>query len=176
MIRVYWCGTPLAGCRTTVLNVARVVVPSFEPGNTPYSTYGGWLVSTGEQRDILCLREQVRASEHYEVISDMITRPEYAEQAAFLSKTDAIVFVVDSQRTRRVANEYYFSRLRRDLNAVSRDLEAIPLILQLNKRDLPDVEEVDILAARHQTSLSVACATIGTLGMGLMDLLARLPR
>lgn len=163
----------MAGCRTTLSTIGRRSSPLFEPGSTPYNPCGGWLCSiSGATRSIeVCLREQVRRAEHYETISDVIGQKEYAEQAKFLESVDAVVFVVDSQKARLAANEYYLARLRRDLDTVSRDVDAIPVFLQINKRDLPDLVDVEVLANSLRTQRSKALATIATASTGIADLI-----
>lgn len=55
-----------------------------------------------------------------------------------LSRADAVVFVADSQRTQGVNNGEAFENLAHNAKVVGLDFEKLPLVVQFNKRDLPD--------------------------------------
>jgi signal recognition particle receptor subunit beta len=56
-----------------------------------------------------------------------------------LSRTDGVVFVADSQRDQALNNGVAFENLTRNASIVGLDLSALPLIVQFNKRDLPNI-------------------------------------
>ncbi len=56
-----------------------------------------------------------------------------------LKGADGIVFVADSQRAMVDANLESLANLRENLSEIGLELDEIPLVLQLNKRDLPNV-------------------------------------
>src|SRR5213082_2259216 len=60
-----------------------------------------------------------------------------------LKGVDGIVFVADSQRPMLEANAESFRNLRYNLREIGLDLDEIPLVVQLNKRDLPTISTVD---------------------------------
>jgi mutual gliding-motility protein MglA len=60
-----------------------------------------------------------------------------------LKGVDGIVFVADSQRPMLDANAESFKNLRDNLREIGLDLDEIPLVVQLNKRDLPSTSTVD---------------------------------
>lgn len=63
-----------------------------------------------------------------------------------LKGVDGVVFVADSQRPMLKANVESFRNLEENLAELDLAVDAIPLVLQYNKRDLPDpcpVEEMD---------------------------------
>lgn len=62
-----------------------------------------------------------------------------------LKGVDGIVFVADSQPAALDANVGSFKNLRENLNEIGLNLDDIPLVLQLNKRDLPNVTKVDTI-------------------------------
>lgn len=62
-----------------------------------------------------------------------------------LKGVDGIVFVADSQVAMQDANLDSFKNLRDNLGEIGLDLDDIPLVLQLNKRDLPNVASVDAM-------------------------------
>jgi len=62
-----------------------------------------------------------------------------------LKGADGIVFVADSQAAMLDANVDSFRNLKENLAEIGLDFNDIPLVLQLNKRDLPNVLRKDIL-------------------------------
>jgi signal recognition particle receptor subunit beta len=60
-----------------------------------------------------------------------------------LKGVDGIVFVADSQKAMLDANLESFKNLRENLGEIGLSIDEIPLILQLNKRDLPNIAPVD---------------------------------
>jgi signal recognition particle receptor subunit beta len=60
-----------------------------------------------------------------------------------LKGVDGIVFVADSQKPMLDANLESFKNLRENLGEIGLSIDEIPLILQLNKRDLPNIAPVD---------------------------------
>jgi signal recognition particle receptor subunit beta len=67
---------------------------------------------------------------------------------AVLSRADGVVFVADSQRTESVNNGESFDNLALNAARVGLDFERLPLVVQFNKRDLPDIVSEEELRAR----------------------------
>jgi signal recognition particle receptor subunit beta len=63
-----------------------------------------------------------------------------------LKGVDGIVFVADSQQERMDANVEALDNLMANLKEHGYDFNKIPYVLQLNKRDLPNVLSVDALS------------------------------
>jgi signal recognition particle receptor subunit beta len=57
-----------------------------------------------------------------------------------LSGADGVVFVADSQRSAASANAYSWRDMEANLKSNGIDFDAIPKVMQFNKRDLPDVK------------------------------------
>jgi signal recognition particle receptor subunit beta len=57
-----------------------------------------------------------------------------------LAGADAVVFVADSQRSAASANAYSWRDMEANLKANGIDFEAVPKVVQFNKRDFPDVK------------------------------------
>src|SRR5687768_14453059 len=66
-----------------------------------------------------------------------------ATRKLVLKGVDGIVFVADSQAAMLDANVDSLKNLRENLAEIGLDLDDIPVVLQLNKRDLPNVAEVE---------------------------------
>src|SRR5919198_1655908 len=69
-------------------------------------------------------------------------------RVAVLTGVDGVVFVADSGRERFRENLQSMQEMSRILEALGRPLDQIPLVIQYNKRDLPDAVPVPVLQAR----------------------------
>jgi len=65
-----------------------------------------------------------------------------------LKGVDGLVFVADSQVAMQDANVESFYNLRENLGEIGLKIDDIPLVVQLNKRDLPNVASKDDMLAR----------------------------
>jgi len=84
-----------------------------------------------------------------------------------LKGVDGIVFVADSQNAMMEANLESLKNLRDNLTELGVKIEDIPLVLQFNKRDLPNVADVDLLReqldpeGKHDFLEAVAATGVG---------------
>jgi mutual gliding-motility protein MglA len=84
-----------------------------------------------------------------------------------LKGVDGIVFVADSQNAMMEANLESFKNLKENLAEIGLNIGELPLVLQFNKRDLPNIADVDTLRAALDTESkydfmeSVAATGIG---------------
>ncbi|MCU1245550.1 MAG: gliding motility protein [Acidobacteria bacterium] len=84
-----------------------------------------------------------------------------------LKGVDGIVFVADSQKAMLEANAESFRNLRENLAEIGLDLDELPIVFQLNKRDLPNIADPDAILAvldperRYEFVESVASTGIG---------------
>ncbi len=88
-----------------------------------------------------------------------------------LQGADGVAFIADSQRSETRANQEAFLDMQRNLRDNGIDPARMPLVIQFNKRDLPDVrpdEEIDRLAARGREPVFKAVAIRG---VGVMETL-----
>ncbi len=88
-----------------------------------------------------------------------------ASRKLILKGVDGIVFVADSQEVRRDANKDSVENLKQNLIDHGHDPATIPYVLQLNKRDLPQVTPSDELKedlAFRDEPVYEAVATNGT--------------
>ncbi|MCL2761411.1 MAG: ADP-ribosylation factor-like protein [Desulfuromonadales bacterium] len=82
-----------------------------------------------------------------------------------LKGIDGIVFVADSQKERHDANIESLNDLRQNLQEQGHDLDSIPLVIQYNKRDLPNIMPVaDMRKDLNPRGVEdfEACANAGT--------------
>jgi len=73
-----------------------------------------------------------------------------ASRKLILKGADGVVFVADSQEERMDANLETLENLQEHLKEHNLNFDSIPYLLQLNKRDLPDILSVDELKDKLQ--------------------------
>jgi signal recognition particle receptor subunit beta len=81
-----------------------------------------------------------------------------------LRGADGVAFIADSQRAEASANQESFLDLRRNLKENGLNVEKLPLVIQFNKRDLPNIrseEEIEQMARRGREPIYLAVATRG---------------
>jgi len=101
---------------------------------------------------------------------------------AVLSRTDGVVFVADSQRNQAINNGSSFENLLANVAMVGLNPQTLPLVVQFNKRDLPEIlteEEIHARMANAQWPIFFASALEGsgvkeTFGALLTDMYDRL--
>jgi mutual gliding-motility protein MglA len=85
-----------------------------------------------------------------------------ASRKLILKGVDGVIFVADSQVERMDANVEAIENLETNLKSQGYDLMAIPYVLQLNKRDLPNVASVDemkrLLAKKNEPIFEAVAA------------------
>lgn len=82
-----------------------------------------------------------------------------------LKGADGIVFVADSQREMLQANQESLANLRENLAEQGKCVDDIPMVIQYNKRDLPNamvIEELDRVLNPRKLPTFSACAHDGT--------------
>ena len=100
-----------------------------------------------------------------------------ATRRLVLQGVDGIVFVADSRKSETKANQASFLNMQANLKENNVDPTTIPLVVQFNKRDLPNVrsdEELEKLAKRGTEPVykAIAIRGVGVLEtlLGLMDI------
>ncbi len=87
-----------------------------------------------------------------------------ASRKLILKGVDGVVFVADSQVERMEANLESFDNLKTNLAEQGYDMANVPLVIQYNKRDLPNAAPLDemrrLLNTRQQPDFEAA-ATVG---------------
>lgn len=93
---------------------------------------------------------------------------------AVLSRADGVVFVADSQRTQSTNNAQSFENLAKNVARVGLDFNSLPMVVQFNKRDLPDiVTEEDVLQRWSKTQWPILFGS-ATLGKGVEETFQKL--
>jgi signal recognition particle receptor subunit beta len=94
-----------------------------------------------------------------------------ASRKLILKGVDGVVFVADSQEERMDANIESLYNLEENLQTQGYDLKTIPYVLQLNKRDLPNIVPVEDLKAELQRKGEPVLEAIAATGVGVFDTL-----
>ena len=88
-----------------------------------------------------------------------------ATRKLVLRGADGLVFVIDSQKHKKLANLESFSNLEENLREHGKDLRDLPHILQMNKVDLGNAiaaKELNDLMNKYNVPYFATCATSGT--------------
>jgi signal recognition particle receptor subunit beta len=94
-----------------------------------------------------------------------------ASRKLILKGVDGVVFVADSQVERMEANIESLDNLRSNLKEQGYDLDALPLVLQWNKRDLPNVVPTDEMEKALNFRKVPAFEAVAPEGIGVFETL-----
>lgn len=111
--------------------------------------------------------------EGYSVRFNMYTVPGQvfyeASRRLILEGADGVVFVADSQKSRLDDNLESFAMLQASLADFGVDWEGFPLVLQYNKRDLPDILPVGTLEGKLGLNGLPILEAVATEGRGVLE-------
>ena len=94
-----------------------------------------------------------------------------ASRKLILKGVDGVVFVADSQEERMDANIESLYNLEENLATQGYDLMKLPYVLQLNKRDLPNVIPMEDLAYELRKKDEPVFEAVAATGVGVFDTL-----
>jgi mutual gliding-motility protein MglA len=94
-----------------------------------------------------------------------------ASRRLILKGADGVVFVADSQEERLDANLETLDNLREHLKDHNLDFNTIPYVLQLNKRDLPNILSVEELRKQLSVKDEPSVEGVAVTGQGVFDTL-----
>jgi signal recognition particle receptor subunit beta len=99
-----------------------------------------------------------------------------ASRKLILRGVDGVVFVADSQEERMDANLEALDNLQDNLKEHNYELAKIPYVLQLNKRDLPNVLPVDTLKKELLKKGEPVFEAVAYSGTGVFETLKEVAR
>ncbi len=99
-----------------------------------------------------------------------------ATRKLVLNGADGVVFVADSQRAAMDSNLESMSNLETNLGELGIDLAAFPLVVQYNKRDLPEVVPVEELRRELNPRRAPDLPTVARRGENVLDGLKEITR
>ena len=94
-----------------------------------------------------------------------------ASRKLILRGVDGVVFVADSQPERMDANFESLENLQDNLKEYGYDFNEMPYVLQLNKRDLPNVMTVEDMNKALQKKTEPALEAVAVTGAGVFETL-----
>jgi signal recognition particle receptor subunit beta len=94
-----------------------------------------------------------------------------ASRKLILRGVDGLVFVADSQVERMEANLESYQGLERNLAEQGYDVSKVPMVMQWNKRDLPNIVPVEDLQFQLNKRKFPAFEAVATNGQGVFDTL-----
>ena len=99
-----------------------------------------------------------------------------ASRKLILRGVDGIVFVADSQEQRMDANVEALDNLMSNLKEHGYDFNKIPYVLQLNKRDLPNILTVDELSKELRKKNEPVLEAVAFQGTGVFETLKEIAK
>jgi signal recognition particle receptor subunit beta len=99
-----------------------------------------------------------------------------ASRKLILRGVDGIVFVADSQEQRMDANVEALENLMSNLQEHGYDFNKIPYVLQLNKRDLPNILSPDALNKELRKKNEAVVEAVAFQGVGVFETLKEIAR
>lgn len=171
MIRVYVGGTLLAGTRSVMRGIGRLLVsPRFDPVSEKYDAEDGW-VCKNDMGAAFGIRMKTLTTRFYDPADETET-VEVRAEAAFLRATDVLVWVLDSQRARADGNRESLQRFRTSLTRLGKDPSTVPAVMVWNKQDLDELLSESEMEQIIQWPRVKQVATIATEGHGIEDVVS----
>ncbi|OGT03862.1 MAG: GTPase [Gallionellales bacterium RBG_16_57_15] len=97
-----------------------------------------------------------------------------ATRKAVLSRADGVVFVADSQRSQGINNSESFQNLEENVHRVGLNFKSLPLVVQFNKRDLPNVLTEEEIRERWSAAPWPLVMATALTGSGVRETFVRL--
>jgi mutual gliding-motility protein MglA len=88
-----------------------------------------------------------------------------------LQGTDAVAFVADCRRSEAASTLAYWNNMLRNLEANGLDYRSLPIVVQMNKRDLPDARQEDELADLYKVIQPPVIPAVAIRGEGVVETL-----
>lgn len=89
---------------------------------------------------------------------------------------DGIVFVADSQESRREANLFSLQNLMDNLQYHRINIDEVPMVMQYNKRDVPDVLPISLMQRELNPFNRESFESVAITGEGVFDTLKAISR
>ncbi len=173
-VKIVYYGPPLSGKTTNLIQIHSKTDPRIR----------GELVSlkTREDRTIYFdfLQLELGQIEGLKPRFNLYTVPGQiryvASRKLVLQGADGVVFVADSQAQMRRSNIAAMRNLEQNLRELGLDPSNFPLVLQLNKRDLPGLAPTALLRADLGHNGAPCFSSVATEGVGVFDTLKAMIR
>lgn len=94
-----------------------------------------------------------------------------ATRRIVLQNTDAVAFIADSRRSAAIENNNYWRNLHENMRENGLDPEQIPVVIQYNKRDLPDTKTDEEIEDTRRKGREHVVGAIAIRDVGVMETL-----
>ena len=141
--KIVYCGTPLCGKTTNIAQLHAKLDPSCRSDLVSLSTASDRTLFF----DFLSVEAPAipgyRTTFHLYTVPGQITYN--ATLQLVLREADGVIFVADSQMDRQRANLQALQNLEANLRLNGSSLDVLPVVMQYNKRDVPNAAPVEYL-------------------------------
>lgn len=94
-----------------------------------------------------------------------------ATRRVVLQNADAVAFIADSRRSASAENNASWRKLRANMRENGLEAAQVPVVIQFNKRDLPDAQTDEELEAARQRGAEPVVGAVALRGEGVMETL-----
>jgi mutual gliding-motility protein MglA len=94
-----------------------------------------------------------------------------ATRRVVLQNADAVAFIADSRRSASAENNAYWRKLRANMREIGLDASQVPVVIQFNKRDLPDAQTDAELEEARKKGAEPVVGAVALRGEGVMETL-----
>jgi GTPase SAR1 family protein len=94
-----------------------------------------------------------------------------ATRRVVLQNADGVAFIADSRRGAAGENNAYWRKLRSNMRENGLDASQVPVVIQFNKRDLPDAQTDEELEQARQRGSEPVVGAVALRGEGVMETL-----
>jgi signal recognition particle receptor subunit beta len=90
-------------------------------------------------------------------------------RVSVLKGADCVIFVADSQASKLQENIESWNELQEQLRRLNKDITKFPLVMQWNKRDLPDILPVSVLEKYLNSYRAPSFESVAVSGKGVIE-------
>jgi signal recognition particle receptor subunit beta len=163
VLKLVYYGPPLSGKTTNLQAIHRLLGPDLTGHLTT--------LNTADDRTLFfdLLPVVFQSAGGYRIKLKLFTVPGQVIHAAtrrlVLAGADGVAFIADSQVSESRANNEYWHGMRHYLTETGIDPDRVPLVIQFNKRDLPNIrseQELEAVRVKGREPIYKAVAIRGT--------------
>lgn len=92
-----------------------------------------------------------------------------ATRRIVLQNADAVAFIADSRRSASAENNAYWRNMLENMRENALDPEQVPIVIQFNKRDLPDTRSDDEIAEARTRGKEPVIGAVAIRGEGVLE-------
>lgn len=94
-----------------------------------------------------------------------------ATRRIVLQNADGVAFIADSRRSATAENNSYWRNLQENMREIGLESGDVPVVIQFNKRDLPDTRTDEEIAAARSKGKEPVIGAVAVRGEGVLETL-----